>query len=110
MSEVIPTPRDSFDVRMGDGATIRVRLNGAGIRSLEYDERRNAFRLIAGAGLDKENRDFRVVEWDGNPGLPLRDISTFSRRLKPEGITGAVLDGRSVSVIVFDTGRFAVVD
>jgi hypothetical protein len=93
-----------------DGATIRVRLNGAGIRSLEYDERRNAFRLIAGAGLDKENRDFRVVEWDGNPGLPLRDISTFSRRLKPEGITGAVLDGRSVSVIVFDAGRFAVVD
>jgi hypothetical protein len=93
-----------------DGAIIRLRLNGAGIRSLDYDERRNAFRLIAGAARNDENRDFRVVEWDGTRESPLRDISTFPRRLKPEGITRAALDGRPVTVIVFDTGRFIVVD
>jgi hypothetical protein len=103
----VPFSRENLRI---DGATIRVRLNGAGIRSLEYDERANAFRVIAGAGLNKENREFRVVEWDGKPGSSLRDISTFSRRLKPEGITRAALGGRPVNVIVFDTGRFAVVD
>jgi hypothetical protein len=102
-----PFTRDNLRV---DGATIRVRLNGAGIRSLEYDDRTNAFRLIAGAGRNDENRDFRVVEWGGKSESPLRDISTFSRRLKPEGVTRATLDGRPVSVIVFDTGRFIVVD
>ena len=93
-----------------DGATIRVRLNGAGIRGLEYDERAGAFRLISGAGGNRESREFRVVEWDGNPGSPLRDVLAFDRRLKPEGITRAVLAGRPVSVLVFDVGRFAVVD
>lgn len=93
-----------------DGPAIRVGLNGAGIRSLEYDERVKAFRLIAGAGLNRENRDFRVVEWNGKAGSPLPDIATYSRRLKPEGITRATLNGRVVSVIVFDVGRFAVVD
>jgi hypothetical protein len=93
-----------------DGPAIRVGLNGAGIRSLEYDEHAKSFRLIAGAGLNRENRDFRVVEWNGTAGSPRPDIATFSRRLKPEGITRATLNGRVVSVIVFDVGRFVVVD
>ena len=93
-----------------DGPAIRVNLNGAGIRSLEYDDRAKAFRLITGAGLNRENRDFRVVEWDGKAATTLPDITSFSRRLKPEGITSATLDGRVVSVIVFDVGRFVVVE
>jgi hypothetical protein len=93
-----------------DGPAIRVALNGAGIRSLEYDEQANAFRLIADEGPDTKNRDFRVVAWNGKAGSPLSDIATFSRRLKPEGITRAALNGRVVSVIVFDVGRFVVVD
>ena len=102
-----PFSRENLRV---DGATIRVRLDGAGIRSLEYDERTKAFWLIAGAGLNDENRDFRVMEWNGKPGSPLRSITTFARRLKPEGITQGTLDGRPVSVLVFDTGRFAIVE
>lgn len=58
-------------------------LAGTGIRSLEYDQRAKAFRLIAGAGLNRENRDFRLVEWNGKAGSPLPDTATFSRRLKP---------------------------
>lgn len=104
-----PTASFSGENLEVDGATIRLRLNGAGIRSLEHDERTNTFRLIAGASPNDENREFRVVEWNGNPGSPLRDIARFSRRLKPEGITRAALDGRPVSVIVFDVGRFAVI-
>jgi hypothetical protein len=33
---------------------------------------------------------------------------TFPARLKPEGIAGADLKGRLVTILVFDTGRYAV--
>ncbi len=93
-----------------DGSTIRLDLGGAGIRSLEYDSQASAFRVITGSGVNDENQDFRVVEWDGVATAPTREIASHSRRLKPEGITRAELGGRSVSVIVFDTGRFLVMD
>ena len=92
-----------------DGQAIRVPLDGAGIRSIEYDARASAFRIITGAGLNKEDRDFRVVEWRTGAGS-VREVARFASRLKPEGITGAILDGRPRTVIVFDTGRMAVLD
>lgn len=99
--------RENLEV---EGPTIRLNLGGAGIRSLEFDDDAGAFRVITGAGLNRESRDFRVLEWDGKSGSPLRDVVAFSRRLKPEGITRATIAGRSLSVIVFDVGRFVVVD
>lgn len=93
-----------------DGGAIRLPLEGAGIRSLEYDATARAFRVITGAGLNEENRDFRILEWKGeraeSGSLPV--VATFSRTLKPEGITPATLDNRPVSVVVFDTGRFTL--
>jgi len=93
-----------------DGAAIRLPLGGAGIRSLEYDTRARAFRVISGAALNNESRDFHVLEWNGNPeaSAPLPVIATFPRALKPEGITAAALGDRQVNVVVFDVGRFAL--
>ena len=94
-----------------DGGIIRLPLEGAGVRSLEYDAVARAFRVITGAGLNDEDRDFRIVEWKGDASpasLPV--IATFSRDLKPEGITRATIAGRPVSFVVFDTGRFVVLD
>lgn len=94
-----------------DGATIRLPLGGAGVRSIEYDATARAFRIITGAGLNAENRDFQIVEWKGDPSpASLRVIASYNRRLKPEGITRATIDGRSVSVLVFDTSRFTLID
>jgi hypothetical protein len=93
-----------------DGPTIRLDLGGEGIRSIEYDDRAKAFRIFTGATLNEEDREFRLVEWDGKSGSLPREISRFSRLLKPEGIARADLDGRSISVIVFDTGGFTVMD
>jgi hypothetical protein len=106
-------PRGAFsaaNLRV-DGATIRLPLGGAGVRSIEYDPAARAFRVITGAGLNAENRDFQIVEWkgDGSPSS-LRVVASYNRRLKPEGITRATIDGRSVSVLVFDTSRFALID
>ena len=92
-----------------DGATIRLDLGGAGIRSIEYDAASRNFHVISGAGLNEESRDFRLVEWDGKAASPTREIRSYDRRLKPEGVTPATIDGRPVGVLVFDVGSFEVV-
>jgi hypothetical protein len=99
--------RENISVDVG---ALRVPLNGAGIRSLEYDAHAGAFRIITGAGANDETLEFRIVEWDGVAGGPVREVVSFNRRLKPEGITRIMLDGRQRSVIVFDVGSFVIVE
>jgi hypothetical protein len=93
-----------------DGPALRLPLEGAGIRSLEYDAGARAFRVITGAALNDENREFRILEWNGADAAaaPLPVVATFPRSLKPEGITPAAIGDRQVSVLVFDVGRFAL--
>jgi hypothetical protein len=91
-----------------DGPTIGLDLAGGGVRSIEFDHSRGAFNIIAGAGLNDENRDFQIFEWAGQQGAPVTAGATFPRELKPEGYTRAMIGGRSMGVIVFDVGRFAV--
>jgi hypothetical protein len=100
--------RDNLAV---ESKAIRLPLDGAGIRSLEWDGAAGAFRVITGAGLNAESRDFRVVEWDGSASpRAVREVTRFERSLKPEGIARASLDGRAASVIVFDTSRFTLLE
>ena len=91
------------------GKAMQIDLDGAGIRSIEYDDHARAFRIITGAGLNKENRDFRILEWTGSGG-GVRELARYQRQLKPEGITTAIVDGKPRTVVVFDTSRFAMLD
>jgi hypothetical protein len=91
--------------------TLRIDLGGSGIRSLEYDDMARAFALIAeGTGKKKQQSDFRVLEWDGASLTPGRQVASYPSDLKPEGIARASLGEKRVNVIVFDTGRFAVLE
>lgn len=107
---VDPSGRFSRDNIGTDGPAIRVDLGGDGIRSLEYDPDADAYRLITGAVLNEETSDFRIVEWSGDDRSPVREIARYSRELKPEGITNAVLHGVKARVLVFDVGTFLLVD
>ena len=102
-------PLQVSNLMVESGKAIRVALGGAGIRSIEFDRPTSAFRIIADAGRDKNSRDFRVLEWKGE-GSTARELARYSSKLKPEGITPAELDGQPRTVIVFDTGRFAMLD
>ena len=88
---------------------IRVPTGGAGLRSLEFDPSRNRFLLITGPAHDAENRDFRLLEWDGTEGAALQEVRSYRRKLKPEGITRARIAGRDATVIVFDTSVYEVI-
>jgi Protein of unknown function (DUF3616) len=94
-----------------DSKSITLPLGGAGIRSIEYDEVRNAFCLITGAAANSEKADFKLWEWNGDAANPtLRETDTFDRKLKPEGITRFSANGREFTFIVFDTSRYAAMD
>ena len=93
-----------------DGAAIRLPLGGAGIRSIEFDEDSRSFVLITGATLNDETLEFQVLEWKGAADTATRLVATYARTLKPEGVTRARLDGRSLRLLIFDTGRLTVVD
>jgi hypothetical protein len=100
---------DNLDVE--GRKAIRLPLGGAGIRSIEYDQSRQAFYVITGAGLNPEKMDFKVWEWSGNDATPaLRELETFDRRLKPEGITRISNGARDFTFIVFDTSGYAATD
>jgi hypothetical protein len=101
----------SYDNLEVEGAkAIRLGLKGAGVRSIEFDERSNAFRVIAGAGPNPEKLDFTLWEWNGDTSEPtLRETAVFDRKLKPEGIT-RVKAGAEFTFIVFDTSGYASLD
>ena len=99
----------SFDNLEVEGRkAIRLSLGGAGIRSIEFDESRKAFFLITGAGPNSEKMDFKTWEWSGNGAL--RELETFDRRLKPEGITRVSTGARDFVFIVFDTSGYAATE
>jgi hypothetical protein len=101
----------SFDnVEVEGRKAIRLSLDNAGIRSIEYDELRKIFRIITGAGPNTERMDFKLWEWSANEAPALRETDSFDRRLKPEGITRVTWSDQNYTFIVFDTNGYAAKD
>jgi hypothetical protein len=107
-------PKGAFaagNLEVEGGKAIRLPFGGAGIRSIEYDERVKGFRVITGAGPNSEKLDFKLWEWDGGVERPaLREAGVYGRSLKPEGVTRASSGGREFTFIVFDTSAYAAAD
>ena len=94
-----------------DGGAIRLPLGGSGIRSLEFDAASGAYWVITGASLNDEVEDFRLLEWRTVDGAHhFSELARYPRRLKPEGITRALLDQVKPKVMVFDIGLYTSID
>jgi len=99
------------NIEVEGGKAIRLPFGGAGIRSIEYDERARAFHVITGAGPNAERLDFKLWEWDGRAEKPmLKELGTYDRSLKPEGFTRVSAGGRTFGLIVFDTSGYAAAE
>jgi hypothetical protein len=99
------------NLKVEGAQTIKLPLDGAGIRSIEFDERLKAFRILSGAAANLEKDDFKLWEWEGDAARPvLSQSGAFDSRLKPEGVTRVTSDGRDYTFIVFDTSGYTAVD
>jgi hypothetical protein len=99
------------NLRLAEKGTIKLPLEGNGIRSIEFDDRRKAFSVISGAAANNEKADFRLWEWDGNRTSPsMKPVDQFDRKSKPEGITRFSSAARDFTFIVFDTSGYAALD
>ena len=88
----------------------RLPLNGAGIRSIEFDAARSRFLIVSGASPNEESMEFRIVEWDpAAAGAALPEVARFPADLKPEGLTRTSLSANRLFV-VFDVGRYQLLD
>jgi hypothetical protein len=103
-------PRGSFsyaNIQAAETRTFKLQLGGLGIRSIEYDQRLQSFRIIAGATENQAKTDFRLWEWNEMNGqTQLREVTSFDRNLKPEGITGATVGEQSFTFVVFDNSKY----
>jgi hypothetical protein len=86
-------------------AALRLPLGGSGIRSIEQDSS-GGFLVVAGGVTDAGN--FRLLTWTGT-GAP-QPVTDFPTELKPEGIARTNDRGRARTVILGDSGRYAVMD
>lgn len=99
------------NLKLAEKGTIKLPLEGSGIRSIEFDGSRKSFSVISGAAANSEKADFRLWEWDGNRTSPsMRQVDTFDRKSKPEGITRFSSADREFTFIVFDTSGYAALD
>jgi hypothetical protein len=90
---------------------IRLPLGGAGIRSIEYDDRARMFQIITGDAMKNKQTDFKLWQWNGEENQPLlNEANSFDRKLKPEGITRVALSDRNLTFIVFDTSGYAALE
>ena len=84
---------------------IRLPLDNSGIRSMEFDAGRGAFRVLAAS---RGSAPFRLWDWSGaNASAVVRTESSFAAKLKPEGVTPVRGAGApDFTLIVFDTSRY----
>ena len=100
---------DNLEVE--NSKAIRLPLGGVGIRSIEYDERAKAFRIISGAAENQDQTDFVLWEWNGDEQQPkVRETKRFEKNLKPEGVARATAGGQSFLIIVFDASGYTILD
>ena len=93
------------------GRAFELPLDGAGIRSLEFDSAIGAFRLITGAAMNEELLAFRLFTWRGpreNSAPALQKV--FPAGTKPEGITRLLIKGVSRTVVVYDGSGYLLLD
>jgi Protein of unknown function (DUF3616) len=99
------------NVEVEDSKLIRLPLGGYGIRGIEYDWRKNVFRILTGAAEDQDRTDFVLWEWNGDESHPaLKETAKFDGSLKPEGVARVKAGSRDFTLIVFDASGYTVMD
>jgi hypothetical protein len=87
------------------GPARRVLLGGRGIRSIEQAPE-GGFLIVAGGAYDAGR--FSLFSWDGQTAPRL--VQDFPAALKPEGVARVAVGGSVRTLLLGDSGRYAVLD
>ncbi|MCI0660474.1 MAG: DUF3616 domain-containing protein [Acidobacteria bacterium] len=89
--------------------TIKLNLDGHGIRDIDFDPVLNSFLILSGATELARRENFGLWEWSGGTEAP-RQENELDEKAKPEGITHVSIDGRKFVFIVGDSGKYLRLD
>lgn len=110
---VMADPEGSFaieNLRLAPGGAIRLPLGENAIRGLGYDAATHRILILGGASSYNDAHEFRLFAWNGLADSVPSELGQYPARLKPEGVTTLEIEGRSRVVLVFDTGRYLVLN
>jgi pSer/pThr/pTyr-binding forkhead associated (FHA) protein len=85
-------------------------LGGHGVRDITYDTRLHNFLIISGAPENVQKTDFALWEWNGEPGAHPVKLMELDEKAKPEGLSGATINGRSFVFAVGDAGSYLMLN
>jgi len=84
---------------------------GRGIRGLACFPRLNFYALTLGKAISGTKTTFALYTWDGGDKgtLRLRPRAHFARKMKPESMARAILNGKDALLILDDSGGYRVI-
>lgn len=103
-------PLSTNNLQVDQPSVITLGLGGQGVRDITYDAHLKTFLIISGAPETEKKTDFGLWEWGGNATDQPRRISELNEKYKPEGITGATLNGQNFVIVVGDAGSYLKLD
>ena len=101
------------NLQLAEPNLIQLKLNGLGIRDINFDPESNSFMIISGAPEHMEKTQFTLWEWSGEPTgseSALRSLQDLDPKLKPEGITHVDLGGKKFLFVVCDVSAYLKLD
>lgn len=96
------------NLSFNESPTIKLPLDGLGIRSIEYDWKSKTYLIIAGATEMQGKGEFSLWRWDGRDKVSR--VAMLDPEMKPEGVTRVQVGGADFLLVVGDSNRYTRVE
>lgn len=107
-------PRGAFtagNLQFENPRVVFLPLGGQGIRDISYDAHMKAFLIISGAPENVEKSDFKLWQWNGEAlSAKATEEMILEPKVKPEGLTHAVINGQPFLFLVGDASSYLKLD
>jgi hypothetical protein len=104
---VVRDPAAPFTVEnlsFNESPTIKLPLDGLGIRSIQYDWKSKTYLIIGGATEMQVRGEFSLWRWDGHEKVTR--VAVLDPEMKPEGITRVQVGDADFVLVVGDSNRY----
>ena len=92
------------NLSIGESPTIKLPLDGLGIRSIQYDWKLKSYLIIAGVTEIQGKGEFSLWRWDGR--AKVKKLALLDSDMKPEGVTRVRVGDSDFIFVVGDSNRY----